>query len=376
MNLVRQYNRKVQKIGPSSLAVALPLEWAREMSVDSSCHILIDWMSDGALSISAKASILESRPSNCVIPVNRFSNPKHIYRSIVSLYLHCVDQIILISQDDMSAEFLSILRAELRRLHGVDIIYKSPRKVIIQCFLDQTKYLFTSLQKRLYQAADESLEQAIYSLEQNKESPKKVLVLEDEVDRLYWLALRQLLFYAERRDVAIKIGMSARHVVDARLAIKVFKKIGDYSKDIALNMTALSTAPRTYLPERLLEWARSIRMTFNKAADAYFAGDVDLANTAIEESTQLEAEFLKIGSPSEVFGIALADEMSNDGVRHLLAIYRIIDDLIHVARSSNPLGEVTINRCYDHCNWCDASVTLSLHHEHEVKQQPISGAPY
>ncbi len=366
--MIRQYTRKVQKIGPSSLAVALPLEWAREMSIGSSCHVLIDWMGDGTLSISTRVSALESRSSNCMLIVNRFSNPTHIYRSIVALYLRGVDQIILVSPDSMSEEFLSILSAEVRRLNGVDIIYKTPKKVIIQCFLDQTKYLFTSLEKRLYHASDESLEQAIASLERDKESQKKVLMLNDEVDRLYWLALRQLLFYAERRDVAIKTGMSARHVVDARLAIKIFEKIGDYSKDISMNMMILSTAPRNYLLERLLELAKSIRTAFNKAADAYFAGDVDLANKAAEESTLLESELLRVSSPREVVGMTSADEMGEDGIRSLLAVYRIMDDLIHVARSCEPLGEVTMNQYYDHCNRCETSLSLPSHLEQEVKQ--------
>ena len=94
--------------------------------------------------------------------------------------------------------------------------------------MDPTKFPVDSLIKRLQLLVSRSLEHSIEALRSG--SPRvlnEIRRIQEEVDELYWLIVRQLLVALSDREISSKIGLeSPLHTSGDRVSAKTIEEIG------------------------------------------------------------------------------------------------------------------------------------------------------
>ena len=163
---------------------------------------------------------------------------KLLGRLIIGAYIAGHETIeIRTTRSEFSQEQPEIIRKTLNELIGVGIVAEEMNKVVVQSFLDPSKFPIDGLISRLNLIVDSMRDLAVKALIEEKiEYAKQVLEMDVEADKVYFLATRQLLQAVEDKGLAQKVGLEdARNIIGDRLVVKALEEVGDYAQVIARN---------------------------------------------------------------------------------------------------------------------------------------------
>ncbi len=281
--------RKVQKVGYSTLAVSIPKKFAKEMNLSEGDSLLFREDADGTLRLipATKAS----KSSKATIKADMIDDDETLTRLIVGSYALGYDAIEVVSKEPLDKARAGMVIATVKRLRGLEVVESDARHVVAQSFMDPTKFPVDSLVKRLQILVAKSLEDVMEALDLKKTgSLNEVRRVQNEVDELYWLIVRQLLVALNRRELSADIGIeSPLHASGDRVCAKTLDEIGSIILDIAEELIRLK-GQGTKMDPRVVE---DIRKLGAKAGEAF--------NTTVE--SLLTSDLRLIGSSA-----ALVDE--------------------------------------------------------------------
>src|SRR2546428_101910 len=138
---------------------------------------------------------------------------------ITGNYIVGCNTIRLRSREELSPSQLQEIHEAVRGLTGLTIVNQGPRFVTIENFVEPTRFPIDGLLRRLHYLTSRMEKLALGVLAGEAVGRiEEVARMEIEVDRLYWLVVRQLLLAASNRSVAAKIGVTEpRHLLGDRL---------------------------------------------------------------------------------------------------------------------------------------------------------------
>ena len=145
------------------------------------------------------------------------------------------------SRQELSAGQLQEVHEAVRGLTGLTIVNQGPKFVTIENFAEPTRFPIEGLLRRLHYLTSrmENLALGVIAAATNG-NIEEVVRMEAEVDRLYWLVVRQLLLAAQNRNVAGKIGESEpRHLLGDRVVAVMLENVGDLWEELATGSLAL-----------------------------------------------------------------------------------------------------------------------------------------
>src|SRR5207247_8516801 len=118
--------------------------------------------------------------------------------------------------------------------------------------------------------------------------------MEMEVDRLYWLVVRQLLLAAQNRTVAAKIGVTEpRHLLGDRVVAVSLENVADFWEELAADAARRFPAWRQP-PKALARAVAPVKQRLERLVEAtmtsFFAMDVGQANEALDLQASIGAD--------------------------------------------------------------------------------------
>lgn len=346
--------RKVQQVGYSTLIVSLPREWVKEIGLKQGDTVSISREDDGTLRLYPGLAKEEKRAVRCVVDADKCGGEGILTRVITGIYIIGHDTIVISAKKELSQEHLSEIRKTVQRLTGISVVEQTLNHVTIQNFVDPTRFPVDGLLRRLYIIASSMQDAAIRGLEEGrKELINEAIHMENEVDRIYWLVVRQLLLATRDRSVGKKIGVDSQlHVVGNRTVAKVLENIGDYSENLAregLRLLELDSIPDKEMLNGVTSLFKSVRGVQDQTMQAFFTRDLRQSNAAIESIRKVEQEEAKnIEAIFErIQGLSAARK--GDGtlamkITAYLALRAIFFSLGQIARYCGTIAEITINR--------------------------------
>jgi len=285
--------RKVQRVGYSTLTVSIPKRFAREMSLSEGDSILFREDADGTLRLipAAKAS----KSSKATIKADLIENGETLTKLIVGSYALGYDTIEVSSKEPLSKARADMVIETVKRLRGLEVVESDARHVIAQSFIDPTKFPVDSLIKRLQILVAKSLDDVMEALDFTKAGNlNEVKRVQDEVDELYWLIVRQLLVALNRRELSADIGIeSPLHASGDRVCAKTLDEMGSVILDIAeelLRLKEQGTGMDPKVVEDIRRLGAKMGEAFNTTVESLLTSDLRL----IEVSAALIAETLKM----------------------------------------------------------------------------------
>ena len=273
--------RKIQKAGNSSLAISLPRDWVKERGVTSGDLLMVSEDSGGFLKISLPTD--KKQTTRCLINADLCRDESLLERIIVGCYLLGYDTMRITSERELSHAQLEEIRGVTKSLPGLEILEQTVRRIVVRCFVDPSRIPVDELLKKLHVMITTMLNEVLDAIMGKRpELARQAMHLENEVNQIYNLLVRQLLLSFRERDLVEEIGIeSPTGAVGQRLIAKALEEIGDLIEEIAKTALELSSTGRGITKPLLTEIqsvGTSVQTIFGKTMKALFSKDIKLAN--------------------------------------------------------------------------------------------------
>ncbi len=302
--------RKVQKVGYSTLAVSIPKRFAKEMNLAPGDSLLFREDADGTLRLipTTKAK----QVGRATIRVEQAGGDEMLTKLIVGSYALGYDVIEVVGREPLDQRTIDRAVETIKRLRGLEVVESDIRRIVAQSFIDPTKFPVDSLIKRLQILVSQSLEYVMDALDLKQTgSLNEVTRVQEEIDELYWLILRQLLVALNRRELASEIGIeSPLHASGDRVSAKTLDEIGALIKDVAEELVRLRGLGRKIDPgvaANIRKLAAKAGEAFNTTVESLLTPDIKLVGRSVslvEEAMQLEKEITHEMLESGEYGYA------------------------------------------------------------------------
>ncbi len=288
--------RRLQKVGYSTLSISIPSAFVKDLGLQGGDNLLVREEADGTLRLIPKTSA--RRVSKASIRADQVDSEDLIPKLIIGCYALGYDTIEVVGKDGLSESAADQAVKTMRRLRGLEVVESQQNKVVAQSFMDPTKFPVDSLIKRLQILVSRSLGNVIEALESGTTGRlNEVRRIQDEVDELYWLIVRQLLVALNRREIAGEIGIeSPLHASGDRVTAKTLEQIGSVILDLAeeiVRQKGKGAKIEAKVLDGIEKLARKAQESFNTTVESLLSPDIRLVQKSmelVEETFEKERE--------------------------------------------------------------------------------------
>ncbi len=229
--------RKLYQSGGSSYIISIPKEWIEAQKLKSGDSVLLDVQRNYILvEPELKSRVLRE----ILIQGDKSKDAGQLQRKIIANYLAGYD-ILRIKFDDHNLKLKEKAKETLEFLMGVEVIEDLGEHLTVQTFIDYTKLPVQKVVERVSGIIRGMLEDINeFLLTGDADLAERVMERETEVDRMYFLAVRQLKGAVQYRRIAKKIQIEhQRDILGLRLIIKSLERISDHAQSISENFIKL-----------------------------------------------------------------------------------------------------------------------------------------
>ena len=277
--------RKIQKVGRSTLSVSLPKDWAIRADVKQGDTVYMDRQANHALLIvSEKFLKIEGEARDFLINCDLVAESNILARLIVASYVQGADTIRLFSSTRIDGKQIECVRQITQTLIGISIVEASSNEIFLQCAIDPTKFEIYTLIHRLSVIASTMLDEAMDALlDLDGKLARDVVNRRDEANGIYWLITRLLTLARVSHTLADQIGLIEPIDTSLRLVTKNLERVTDCTEkiaEIALDLHTIRTEVDEKELKKLSVLGQMVKDVFRKAVNSFFARDIITANDA------------------------------------------------------------------------------------------------
>jgi phosphate uptake regulator len=226
--------RKVQRLGPSTLAMTLPAEWASDQGVNKGDEVSLRMGGKGTLTVMPES--VQKEESEAVIHAQNL-DADSVERAIVAQYV-LGRRIIHVEVESGgtldSAQINAVYNAETQ-LMGLGVIEETPERIAIRCSVDPEDFTLNNLLERLESTGSTMRNEAIKALAHgNPDLAQRALNRERQANKIFVLLLRLIFTAYQNPNLARSIGLdSGFPLIGYRSIAKNLELTADNAEDIA-----------------------------------------------------------------------------------------------------------------------------------------------
>lgn len=279
--------RKILKTKSGSFLLAVPKDWALKMNLRGGDQVVVEELDNGTLLIRTRVEAEEGeRLSETII---EYSDT--LERDVLGRYLIGHDIIKITSKTKLTLEQKERIKKSVAPLIGVEVIEERASEVILQCLLSPLavplKTLFTRANVIAQQMHGDSIKSLI---ERDVELAQSVIKRDEDLNRIYFLIVRQLRAIIRNPRLAEKAGIKLYECLDYRLAAKSIESIGDEAVSIAKStIRLLPCNTKLGIEQEIIELSNLVNKMHNDAFNALMRADYDLSVQVIDLSSKMRS---------------------------------------------------------------------------------------
>ena len=328
--------RKLQVVGKASFSVTLPPGWIKDNNLRRGGPITLTREEDGSLRL-VPGVVSERKEFKVTIDADRCKQPGLLQRLIVGGYIRGCDLIEVTSKRRIRRDQKDEIQNTANGLLGLGIMEIASDHVTIQSLIDHSKFPVMPLLKRLSWLASSMHKDAIRALKDKDLSlAADITHRENEANKIYWLAIRQLVAATFDRSLIQNAGLhGARDPADYRAIAAKNEARADCAEDIAKNLLALGKKEIGNAELRkVIQLGELAYEAAHGACEAFFKKDMLSANNAVEAVDRFEGRVEKY-----IKEMRIRVEDNHVGT----CLMAIIRDLCMIAECGKRIAEITIN---------------------------------
>jgi len=329
--------RRVQLIGGSTYVVSLPKTWVKEVHVEKRSEIGLISQKNGYLVVVPKPKSLEEQREGTVRVLDG-DDKRFISRSIIARYLNGCDIIRVVSDKRLTLAQIEEIKETSRKLIGLETIEENSTEIALHSFLNLHELEILKGIRRAHAIASSMQSDAIKALEESDpELARSTIQRDSDVDRLYFLTLRQLRLACINPDLANELGLEPINCLDYESVIKRIEHIADHAERMAGHVLDLSDVTVSdEIIKGLIDVNDDSLRIHTGSMDALFSGNVELANEMIDLR---DAVRKKRG--------AMGKHLAESPVVVNIKVNAMLDSTERIADYGTDIAEVAINQSED-----------------------------
>lgn len=324
--------RKVYVSGGSTYVISLPKKWVNKTNLKPGDSLVV---TEHGSSLLIETSVIEKESRTKEIKISQIKSSESLERTLIAFYLVGYDTIkIKLDRKDHLA-YRETIRNTLDYLIGVEIVEDTNEAMTLEIMLDYKRMSTIQILQRMF-SIDRSmlldLGKALKTMDIGL--AKDVIIREKEIDRLYFLVVRQLKSAVEYQQIAEKLGIeSQRDCLGYRIVVKVLERISDHIENIAKSYIKLYEVQKETQLNDYIDLNNNVVATFEKAVQALFTRNDELAETVFHELKKVEKSQSEISKG--LFKI--------EDIQSAILMKSMLDSLGRIASYSGDIAEVAIN---------------------------------
>lgn len=280
--------RRVQKTGASTMTVSLPKDWIESNSIKPGTPVMVKVLSDGTISIDPNMQ-REREESRKVILADEDETKEHLTRKLIGAYLAGYNIIEVRSKGRLDLDVKRGVKEISRMVIGPEVIEETSNTIILHDLSDPAELPQEKCVRRMHLIVDSMHKDAIKSLQEKDEALAQDVIDRDaDVDRLYWMAVKQYNLILKDRKLSEKIGVDIYEGMSLMLVARGIERIGDHAEKIAHNSIMLANSGDT-MPglEEMGSLSDQAIAILDKAMEAFLLKDIRSANDIIDKGDKL-----------------------------------------------------------------------------------------
>ena len=243
--------RKVQRLGPSTLAMTLPAEWVKAHGVEKGDEVTLRTGGKGTLTVLSESASDED--TTATIWADNL-NEQGLERAIVAQYV-LGRRVITIARNEgtlRSAQINAVYQAETQ-LMGLGVIEETPEQIAIRCSVDPEDFTLDNLLERLESTGSTMRAEAVEALaEGDVDLARRAINRERQANKIFVLLLRLIFTSFRNPTLAEEIGLESTFpLIGYRSVAKNLELTADNAEDIATIVIDNADQPLAVDPETM-----------------------------------------------------------------------------------------------------------------------------
>jgi phosphate uptake regulator len=324
--------RKVYVSGGSTYVISLPKKWVKKTNLKAGDSLIV---SEHGSSLKIETSVIENESRTKEIKISQITSSDALERLLIAFYLVGYDTIKIKLDRKDHLSYREIIRKIMDYLIGVEIVEDTNEEMTLEIMLDYKRMSTKQILQRMF-SIDRSMLLDLGKALKNMDIglAKDIIAREKEIDRLYFLVVRQLKSAVEFQQIAEKLGIeSQRDCLGYRIVVKVLERIADHIENMAKSYIQLSEIQKEADLDDFIDIIFSIVTTFEKSVQALFTRNNELAETVFQELKKIEKSQSDISK--ELFKI--------EDIQAAILVKAMLDSIGRIASYSGDIAEVAIN---------------------------------
>jgi phosphate uptake regulator len=323
--------RKVYRSGGSTFVVSLPKRWATKAGVREGDSLVVS-ESEGFLTLST--GDLDKGPTEAVIDAGALGPKEDLKLLIISHYLAGYDKIVVRFEGRVRLEFKKEIREIIGFLMGLEIAEEYEDYLVLEVYLDQDRIPTLQALKRMYLIVKSMLKDSLETVRtKNASLAHDVIAREGEVDRLYFLIVRQLKSAVRFSSSAQRLGISEqREALGYRIVVKSFERIADHIENLISNYVVLVDEPIEV--ERVEDMLNRVIAILDDSSRSVFKKDQVIAAGVFPALTEVKKVY------DEASNHIFSEELSRGSAIHYKGL---LDSISRIGDYSSDIAEIAIN---------------------------------
>ena len=324
--------RKVYVSGGSTYVISLPKKWVKKVNLKAGDSLVV---TEQAGALLFETSVIEKESHVKEIRISQMESSDALARIIIANYLVGYDtlKIKLDRKDNLS--YRETVRTIIDYLIGIEIVEDTGDSIILEIMVDYKRMMSIQILQRMFSINRSmllDLGKAITSRDIGL--AKDVIVREREIDRLYFLVVRQLKSAVEHQQIAEKLGIkNQRDCLGYRIIVKVLERIADHIENIAKSYIQLCETQKELQLDDFIKLNNSTIAIFEKSVNSLFSRNISLA----------EKIFHELKERTKVHSDISNKLFQQKNIQSAILQKTMLDSLGRIASYSGDIAEIAIN---------------------------------
>lgn len=324
--------RKVYVSGGSTYVISLPKKWVTKTNLKAGDSLVV---TEQGSSLLFETSVIEKESRVKEIKISQVPSSEALARIIIANYLVGYDTLKIKLDRKDNLLYREAVRNIIDYLIGIEIVEDTDDSIILEIMVDYKRMMTMQLLQRMF-AINRSmlldLGKALGTCDIGL--AKDVIVREREIDRLYFLVVRQLKSAVEHQQIAEKLGIKyQRDCLGYRIVVKVLERIADHIEIIAKSYIRLCEIQKELKLDEFIKLNNSTIAIFEKSVDSLFSRNISLAEKIFQELKEVKKTHSDISNKL----------LQPENIQSAILQKTMLDSLGRISSYSGDIAEIAIN---------------------------------
>jgi phosphate uptake regulator len=324
--------RKVQKTGTSTMTVSLPKDWIEANGVKPGDQVSIEVQPDGSLTIEPKIQSVK-KAFIATISVAMDEPTEHLVRKLIGAYLAGSTIIEVRSKGRMDLGVKRSIKDFTRLVSGPEIIEETANTVVLHNLSSPLQLPQRKCVRRMHLMVDTMHRDALTAYVNGDLSLAEDVIERDlEVDRLYWLTVKQHSMILDDRRLARDMGVSVQDSLSLLLVARILERVGDHAEKIARQAIAIAGDENPPVVKEMRDIGLRALEVLGRSVDSFTVQNEPLANATIDGGGKLVEE-----------GAELQPRLQGYGGMGTMSRTAVMESIMRTTMYAMDIAEIAIN---------------------------------